>query len=77
MDNQLQEHLTRFRVNYPLTKCIQNDNDLIYVLPTFYNASKSAVEANILIEKLNLPLVAIHRGSCSFFTVVAQDVPEN
>ena len=77
MSNQLQEHLTRFRVNYPVTKCIQNDNDLTYVFQFFYNASKAAVEANILIEKLNLPLVAIHRGSCSFFTVVSQDVPEN
>ena len=77
MNNQLQEHLTRFRVNYPVTKCIQNDNDLTYVFQFFYNASKAAVEANILIEKLNLPLVAIHRGSCSFFTVVSQDVPED
>ena len=77
MNNQLQEHLTRFRVNYPLTRCIQNDNDIIYVLPGTYNASKAACEANILIEKLNLPLTAIHYGSNSFFTVVSQYVPEN
>ena len=77
MSNQLQEHLTRFRVNYPVTKCIQNDNDLIYIFRFFYNASKAACEANMLIEKLNLPLTAIHYGSNSFFTVVSQYVPEN
>jgi len=69
----LQSNLEKFRERYPITKCLQNDDNIIYIFQTFYNASKAALEANMLIEKMNLPLVAIHKGSCSFFTVQSNE----
>jgi hypothetical protein len=70
----LQSNLEKFRTNYPVTKCLKNEDNIIYVFQTFYNASKAASEANILIEKMNLPLVALHNGSCSFFTVQSNEI---
>lgn len=70
----LQSNLETFRKAYPVTKCLVNEDNIIYVFKFFYNASKAACEANMLIEKLNLPLVAIHKGSCSFFTVQSNEI---
>lgn len=73
MTNSLQEHLETFRKNYPLTKCLVDNDRIIYVLPFFYSASKSASEANMLIDRLKLPLVAVYYQGCSFFTVQSNE----
>jgi hypothetical protein len=69
----LQSNLEKFRTNYPVTKCLVGEDSLTYIFQFYYNASKAAHEANLLIEKLNLPLVAIHKGSCAFFTIQSNE----
>ena len=73
MTTTLQDHLESFRVKYPVTKCIVEQDRILYVFKTFYNAYRAANEANMLIQKLQLPLVAIHYGSNGFFTVQSNE----
>ena len=73
MTNSLQENLETFRVNYPVTKCLVDHDRITYIFNTFYNASKSATDANMLIQKLKLPLVAIHYANNGFFTVQSNE----
>ena len=68
--------LDTFREAFPSTKVLQEDNQLLYVFKSFYNASKTACEANSLIERMKLPLVAIHQGSNSFFVVKSNEVAD-
>lgn len=72
----IETHLNQFREAFPSTKVLQEDNHLLYVFKTFFNASKTACEANMLIEKLELPLVAIHYASNSFFVVKSNETPD-
>lgn len=73
MTTTLQDHLETFRKKYNVSKCLVDHDRITYVFSTFYNASKSAVDANMLIQKLKLPLVAIHYGSNGFFTVQSNE----
>ena len=73
MTTTLQDHLETFRKKYNVSKCLVDNDRITYVFSTFYNASKSAVDANMLIQKLKLPLVAIHYGSNGFFTVQSNE----
>ena len=73
MTTTLQDHLETFRTNYPVTKCLVDHDRITYIFNTFYNASKSSTEANMLIQRLKLPLVAVHYGNCGFFTVQSNE----
>jgi len=72
--NTLEKELEMFRVAYDSTKVNVYDDYLLYVFRFFYNAKKASVEANKLIEKLGLNLVAIHYGKNSFFEVKSNEV---
>jgi len=73
MTTTLQDHLETFRTSYPVTKCLVDHDRITYIFNTFYNAAKSTVEANMLIQRLKLPLVAIHYGNAGFFTVQSNE----
>ena len=73
MTKTLQDNLEEFRVRYPITKCLVDHDRITYIFHTFYNASKAATEANMLIQRLKLPLVAVHYGNCGFFTVQSNE----
>ena len=73
MTKTLQDNLEEFRVRYPITKCLVDHDGITYIFNTFYNASKSSTEANMLIQRLKLPLVAIHNGNAGFFTVQSNE----
>ena len=73
MTQTLQDNLETFRTNYPVTKCLVDHDRITYIFNTFYNASKSSTEANMLIQRLKLPLVAIHNGNAGFFTVQSNE----
>lgn len=70
----IEQSLNRFREAFPITKVIQEDDQLLYIFKSFYNACKCCSEANLLIERLGLDLVAIHYGCNSFFCVKRNDV---
>jgi hypothetical protein len=70
----IEESLNKFREVFPVTKVLQEDDQLLYIFRNFYNAKKCCSEANVLIERLGLDLVAIHYGSNSFFSVKRNDV---
>ena len=70
----IEESLNKFREVFPVTKVLQEDDQLLYIFRNFYNAKKCCSEANVLIERLGLDLVAIHYGSNSFFCVKRNDV---
>lgn len=72
--NNLETYLTNFRERYPITKVLQDQDKLTYIFRTFYNASKAATEANMLIEQMDIPLVAIHHGTSSYFVVKSSEV---
>ena len=69
----IEKHLEEFRVKFPLTKCLQEKDELIYILPTYYNAYRTAQEATFLIHKLDLPLTVLHGGSASYFVVKSNE----
>lgn len=69
MIRTLSEHLLEFRERYNSMKCLVEDDYVIYIFKSYYNAYKACNEANYLIEQMKLPLVAIHGGSNSFFIV--------
>lgn len=69
----LQDNLETFRKRYPVTKCLVSHDRITYIFSTLYNASKSSVDANMLIQRLKLPLVAVHYGGNEFFTVQSND----
>lgn len=69
----IEKHLEEFRVKFPLTKCLQEKDELIYILPTYYNAHRAAQEAVFLIHQLNLPLTVLHGGSASYFVVKSNE----
>jgi len=73
MTTTLQDHLETFRTSYPITKCLVDHDRITYVFSTFNNAYRSANDANMLIQRLKLPLVAIHYGSNGFFTVQSNE----
>lgn len=74
LQTKLQCELEEFRKMYPLTKVLQENDELVYIFKTFYNAAKATSEANFLIHRLGLNLVAVHSGSNSFFVVKRGDV---
>ena len=73
MTTTLQDHLETFRTSYPVTKCLVDHDRITYVFKTFYNAYRSSNDANMLIQRLKLPLVAIHYGNNGFFTVQSNE----
>lgn len=66
---QNENNLDTFRENFPSIKCLQENGKLTYIYKSFFNADRTAQEANKLISELGLPLKAIHSGTNSFFTV--------
>lgn len=70
----LEKQLETFRVAYDSTKVNVYDNYLLYVFRFSLNASRSCKQANLLIEKLGLNLVAIHYEDNSFFEVKSSEV---
>ena len=73
MTTTLQDHLETFRIKYNVTKCLVDQDRITYIFNFYYNAYKAANEANMLIQRLKLPLVAIHYGSNGFFTVQSNE----
>jgi hypothetical protein len=73
MIKTIQDYLEDFRTKYPVTKCLVDHDRITYVFSTFYNASKAATDANMLIQRLKLPLVAIHYSNNGFFTVQSNE----
>lgn len=73
-DNRIQimnieNELETFRIKYDSTKVDVSEDYLQYDFRFFYSARKAASQANALIEKMGLNLVAIHAGKNSFFIV--------
>lgn len=73
MTTTLQDHLETFRTKYNVTKCLVDQDRITYIFNFYKNAYKAANEANMLIQKLKLPLVAIHYGSNGFFVVQSNE----
>ena len=69
----LQSNLEKFRTSYHVSKCLPKEDNITYCFKEIHDASKAAHEANILIDKMKLPLVALHRSSCNFFIVQSQE----
>lgn len=69
----IEKHLEEFRVQFPLTKCLREKDELVYILPTHYNAHRTAQEAVFLIHQLNLPLTVLHGGSACYFVVKSNE----
>jgi hypothetical protein len=72
-NNSLQEHFETFRKHFSVKKCYIDRYNMTYLFTSIYAARKSSSEANLLIERLKLPLVAIHNANCYFFTVQSNE----
>lgn len=69
----LENQLIKFRETYTSTSVNVHEDYLMYVFAMFSNAKKQCDEANRIIEKLELDLVAIHAGRNSFFIVKSNE----
>lgn len=74
MIHTLEQQLTAFRVAYPSTRCDVFGDYIMYVFSLSSNAKRQADQANKVIERLELDLVAIHAGINSFFIVKSNEV---
>jgi len=54
----IDRHFEQFRVSFHSRNVMVYDNSMVYKVPRGF-AERMATDANVLIEKLNLPLVAI------------------
>jgi hypothetical protein len=73
MSNSLEKHLEFFKINYK-KKAISGNYELMYLFPTHNLAARETTNANYLINKLKLPLVAILYNSCNYFVVKSEEV---
>lgn len=69
----IEKHLEEFRVKFPLTKSLRKNDELTYILPSYYYAHKSAQDAVFLIHQLNLPLTVLHGSNASYFVVKSNE----
>lgn len=69
----LQTNLNKFSENFRTKKSIREDTALIYVFENIHEASRKAFDANILIDRMRLPLVAICKDFCNYFTVQSNE----
>jgi len=61
----LEESLNKFRERFPLIRVTQYDDCLVYKVQSGFS-KRCVVEANELIDDLELPLVARYTGDDSF-----------
>lgn len=73
MCHEIQASLQEFKKHFHIAKCLVDKDKIIYSFKLSHNINKACSEANMLIERLKLPLVAIHYGSNSFFTVQSNE----
>lgn len=66
--------LEEFKTRYNKQNCIISQDELRYCFKTPQYANKATSEANLLIERLDLPLVAFHSGYDAYFTVRSNEV---
>ena len=57
----IEEHLDTFRKSFPYFRVMVYDDSLVYKIPCVF-CPEVAKEANELIDKLNLPLIANTNG---------------
>lgn len=69
----LTNSLTKFRENFRCKKTIDKGTELIYQYQNKVDAHRNAFDANILIDKLRLPLVAICSDFYPTFTVQSNE----
>jgi hypothetical protein len=62
-------HLEEFKRNFRGAKCVQTDEGLVYNYLLYSAAAKQSVEANFLIDRLNLDLEVIHVPNAMHFLV--------
>lgn len=65
----IRPYFEKFKCNFRYQKCLDKGYHVFYVFSSAHAATKASMEANDLIERLNLPLVAIHFGDNQFFTL--------
>ena len=68
-----QNHLTKFRENFRSKKVIDKGTELLYQYRDKQEAHRNAFDANILIDRLRLPLVAICSEYYPLFTVQSNE----
>lgn len=73
MTTKLQENLEKFREAFPYTKCIVDQDRITYCFPFFSKAARAAFDANLLIERMGLPLVAVNHGDNGYFVVQSNE----
>lgn len=64
-----QEHFETFRKAFYSTRVDVQQDWMTYIYPTNHLAAKSCCDANELIRKNKLPLVALYNHSTNTFTV--------
>ena len=64
-----QEHFETFRKAFYSTRVDVQQDWMTYIYPTNHLAVKSCCDANDLIQRTKLPLVAIYNHSTNTFTV--------
>ena len=69
----LTNSLTKFKENFSSKKVIDKETELIYQYKDKADSYRYAFDANILIDKLRLPLVAICSDFYPIFTVQSNE----
>lgn len=72
----VEESLNTFREHFRSISVKQEQDYLIYHYKDIRHATVSCSEANLLIEKLNLPLVAIRGNNSSSFFVQNNEISD-
>ena len=70
---QLQQNLETFRIHFRSIHVRQDQDYLVYNYKNIRHAATSCADANFLIEKLNLNLVAIHSTNATTFIVQSNE----
>jgi len=74
--SRIEKDLTEFRTKFRSIHVRQDENYLVYNYKNIRHASVSCSEANLLIEQLNLPLVAIHNQNDNSFVVQSNEIAD-
>jgi len=74
LQHQTEQDLETFRTHFPSTRVIQEPDYLVYSYNNNRHAASSCSEANIKIEQLRLPLVAILNRGYSSFIVKSNEI---
>lgn len=70
---KIQQSLDCFRSHFKSFKSVQEKDSLVYIFDKYRDAKRESIEANFLIERLNLPLTVIHTGQTPFFTIKSDE----